>query len=113
MPRFETRESLSERLTAIFGDRTDDEALNFIQDTMETYDYHTANPGGISQEAHKKALDEQDQAWRKRYRDAFLNGPDNSINENLNTNSRNDPTDIVPGDNPNNPAKFDDLFTEG
>ena len=41
MPRFETRESLSERLAAILGDRTDDEALNFIQDTMETYDYHT------------------------------------------------------------------------
>lgn len=110
MPRFETRESLSERLTAIFGDRTDDEALNFIQDSMETFDYHTANPGGISQEDHQKALDEQDQAWRKRYRDAFLNGkPDPKVD--TRDKAREDPADDVPGASANNPAGFDDLFS--
>ena len=114
MPRFQTREELSERLTAIFGDRTDDDALNFIQDSLETFDHHTAVPeGGISNDEHQRLMTEQDTAWRKRYREAFLSGkPDSEITNHRNT-SREDPIGPQPGDSPDNPATFDEILFKG
>lgn len=112
MPIFQTRDELSTRLTTIFGDRTDDDALNFIQDSLETFDHHTSTPeGGFTADEHSRLMKEQDDAWRKRYRDAFLSGkPDTSITEKKT--SRDDPSDDLPGNGENNPASFDDLFKE-
>lgn len=113
MALFNTRDELSARLTTIFGDRTDDDALNFIQDALETFDHHSATPeGGFTADEHNRLMQEQDNAWRKRYKDAFLSGkPDSSIAEKKT--SRDDPADNdVPGHGENNPATFDELFKE-
>lgn len=113
MALFQSREELSTRLSAIFGERTDDDALNFIQDALETFDHHSAVPeGGISNDEHNRLMTEQDNAWRKRYKDAFLSGkPDSKITE-QNT-SRVDPANDVKFTE-ENPATFEDiLYKEG
>ena len=108
MAVFETRESLQERLQKLIGDRTDDEALNFIQDALETYDRRPSNEG-ISKEEHERLLKEQDETWRKKYRDTFFGKkPEDGSFEDT---SRPDPAREIPdGTNPNNPANFEELF---
>ena len=108
MAIFETRESLQERLQTLIGDRTDDEALNFIQDALETYDRRPTNDG-IPKEEHERLMKEQDDSWRKKYRDTFFGKkPEDDSFDNK---SRPDPAGDVPNNtNPNNPASFDDLF---
>ena len=118
MPNFTTREELSSRLSTLLGDREDDEALNFIADSLNTFDAMSANAGGISQEEHKRLMEEQDNSWRKRYKDAFLtgkhdsafDGADSPVMPNRNT-SRKDPAEDLPGGNPDNPASYDALFS--
>lgn len=114
MPNFQTREELSSRLSTLLGDRQDDEALNFIADALNTFDSHSAS--GMTEEEHKRILQEQDDAWRKKYKEAFLTGKhdpsfDNSTMPNRNT-SRTDPIDSLPGGNPNNPGSYDELFAQ-
>lgn len=117
MPNFYSREDLSSRLSALLGDRTDDEALGFIADSLNTYDAMSSSQGGMSQEEHKRLMDEQDASWRQRYKDAFLTGkhdpsfdsPSERPMPNRNT-SRKDPAEDLPGGNENNPANFNDLF---
>lgn len=109
MPVIETREELSTRLEAILGDRTDDDALNFIQDITQTYDARKSAPEGmISQADHDKAMQDSDNAWRQRYRNAFLSGsPDPAFGSEQRT-SRPDPTSQ--GGDKNNPKTFEELF---
>ena len=110
MAVFQNREELTTRLQAILGERTDDDALHFIEDALETYDSRTTD--GITQAEHDRLMNEADEAWRKRYRDAFFKGADKSLDANNSDKSRKDPADDAPGADPNNPAKFDDLFSE-
>ena len=110
MALFQNREELTTRLQTILGDRTDDDALNFIQDALETYDSHST--GGITQAEHDRLMKEADDSWRKRYRDAFFKGADNSMKEHASDTSRKDPAEEAPGGDENNPAKFEDLFSE-
>lgn len=110
MPIFENREQLVSRMQTLIGDRTDDEALNFIQDALETYDSRTSNSGGISNEEHTRLMNEQDETWRKRYRDAFFTGPDESLKDQSRSKSKSDPADELPGRTENNPASYDELF---
>lgn len=113
MPIINTREELANRLNTIFGERNDDDTLSFIQDTLETFDHHSANNGGISQEEHDRLMQEQDNAWRNRYKQAFLSGnPDAALGDNHKPQrtSREDPADEVAGHTEDNPASFDDLF---
>lgn len=110
MAVIENRETLQTRLQTLIGDRTDDEALNFIQDALDTYDNHSS--GGMTQEEHNRLMNEADQTWRQKYRDAFFKGPDNSIKNDSKDTSRKDPAEDLPGNDENNPAKFDELFKE-
>ena len=110
MAIFETRESLQERLQMLIGDRTDDVALNFIQDALETYDKRPSNEG-ISNDEHERLMKEQDDTWRKKYRDTFFGKKpeDGSFDDT----SRPDPARNLPSDsNPNNPSHYDDLFRQ-
>ena len=117
MPNFTTREELSSRLATLLGDRQDDEALNFIADSLNTFDAMSGSQGGITQDEHKRLMEEQDSAWRTRYKEAFLSGKhDESFDDSRPTmqnraTSRKDPTEDLPGGNPDNPANFGDLFS--
>ena len=112
MPIFETREQLLTRMNEALGDRTDDVALNFIQDTLATYDKHSSSDGSITQEEHKRLMEEQDNKWRKRYRDTFFGTPDPNLKpDGMSDKSKSDPAKGIPGGSENNPSDFGDLFS--
>ena len=88
-----TRDEIMTQLQTMVGEDTSDETLTFIQDVSDTL--------GADNSAQRiteleNQLEEQDQAWRKKYRDAFFTGkPDSSYEE-----------------EPENkkPKRFEDLF---
>lgn len=68
-----TRDELLEAVRARLGDDTSDEALAFIedvQDTINNYENNTNNDGTD----WKKKYEENDNAWRTKYRDRFFSG---------------------------------------
>ena len=74
MPKLE-RDAFMERIRAIVGEATDDDALSFIADMTDTYD-------GLAQpsdwEEKYNAEHAAHEALRKEYRDRFFSGVTNS-----------------------------------
>lgn len=67
-----TRDELLNSVRGLLGDRTDDEALAALEDFTDTvgdYERRVAESGDW-----KRKYDENDAAWRQRYRDRFENG---------------------------------------
>lgn len=89
-----TREELITSLNNILGENDSDEALALLTDLNDTL--------GSQSDAQKVTqletqLKEQDAAWRKKYRDAFIHGPDDDgFDEEKKPNKR--------------PTKFEQLF---
>lgn len=112
MPIITSREDYSNRISAIIGDRTDDDALNFVQDIMETYDSMSAGSGGITQEQYDadiaNARAEVETEWRTKYKNAFFKGPDDSIKDGKQSGKPSNP--FRDDGNTNNPTNFDELF---
>lgn len=79
-----TREEYMTSIASIIGDRTDDEALKFVEDMTDTFDgnvnteaeetINTLN-ATIAELTDKNKRIEAD--WRKKYRDRFYAGSDN------------------------------------
>lgn len=79
-----TREDYLKSIASIIGDRTDDEALKFVEDMTDTFDenvntdaeeiINTLNATIAELTAKNKTIDED---WRKKYRDRFYGGSDN------------------------------------
>lgn len=61
---------LMERIKAIMGDKTDDDSLQFIEDVNDTFDSLEKKTG--SDEDWEAKYKENDEKWRKRYRDKFF-----------------------------------------
>jgi len=102
MPIFDSREALQTRLSAIIGDRADDEALSFIGDTLETYDHLFGRASStFTQEDIDNAVNERDTEWRKRYKEAFFSGTGPSPEP---------PPAPNPDRGPNKNIKISDLF---
>lgn len=101
MPIIESRETLQTRLAGIIGERADDEALNFIADTLETYDHlYGRSQSVFTQEDIDAAVNTKDEEWRKRYKQSFLEGTGPI-----------DPAPVPPaGGKGNNDIKISDLF---
>ena len=92
-----TRDEIMSQLQNIIGEDTSDETLTFIQDVSDTLGDNSSAQRISDLE---KQLQDQDQDWRKRYRDAFFTGkPDEAIKD-------------EEEDNPP-PRKFEDLFKVG
>ena len=93
-----TYEEYMSKMQSILGERDDEEALGFLQDTRDTF----ANYQNIGGEDWKSKYEENDAAWRKRYRNAFFNG------------ASEDPVPPTPAvDEHEEPLTFDNLFKEG
>lgn len=104
-----TREELMEMVRNRIGEDNSDEALAMLEDMTDSLnDYETR----INEAGDWKAkYDENDAAWRQRYRERFENQP--SVEE---------PTDIVgfvPQENtvviedePDEPETYEDLFSQ-
>lgn len=87
-----TRDEIIESVSNIIGDDNSDEALQLLTDLRDTLGNQT-DPQRITELENQ--LQEQDAAWRKKYRDAFIHGADESFEEEYNR----------------KPKSFDDLFT--
>lgn len=78
-----TREELMNAVASIIGDRTDDEAIAFVENVTDTFDsdsyveLETAN--AKITELTKKVADTES-AWRKKYMDRFYGGSDEEDN---------------------------------
>lgn len=66
-----TSEEFMTQLREILGERTDDTAIAFLENTRETLeDLHNNN-----NEDWKKKYEDNDASWRKRYTDTFFGAP--------------------------------------
>lgn len=72
-----TREELMQSVKTFLGDDTSDEALALVQDISDTLGDSNAQKVAELQ----GQLEEQDKAWRKKYRDAFFSGADEQEEE--------------------------------
>lgn len=72
-----TKEELLASVHTIVGDNNSDEALALIEDINDTYDGLSANSG----EDWKKKYEENDQAWRSKYRERFFSGKEDEFDE--------------------------------
>lgn len=88
-----TKEEIMAQLGTYVGDDAGDEVLGLIQDISDTLD--SANPARIKELEEEK--DNLDKSWRKKYRDTFLNGKPDDIDEDED-------------DEPKRPKTFEDLF---
>lgn len=96
-----SKEELMNLIKSKIGEDTSDEAIALIEDVSDTLDSLSASkPNDEDWEAKYK---ENDAAWRKRYTERFFAGkdePDEDIEQSK------------PQELPNNPQKYDDLFSE-
>lgn len=66
-----TNEEFMSQLREFIGERTDDTALTFLENTKDTLeDLHNSN-----NEDWKKKYEENDASWRQRYTDTFFGAP--------------------------------------
>lgn len=100
-----TKEEILSSLKERFKDDTSDDALSFIEDVSDTIDdlgKQVTDAGGW-----KAKYEENDKAWREKYRDRFFNPPadgsDNTMPANTNTNDDS-------SDDEQKPMNFEDLF---
>lgn len=93
-----SKEDLLTKINGQLGNDTSDEALSLIEDISDTLD--SLGSGG-SGENWKQKYEENDAAWRQKYRDRFFGG-------------KGDPADDEDNDpNDKKPRTFEDLFKEG
>lgn len=67
-----SRDELLEKTRALLGDRTDDEAIAFIEDVTDTYDDIVGAKSGYTEEEVTAKVNEVEEKWRKKYRDRFF-----------------------------------------
>lgn len=82
-----TREEYMSSIASIIGERTDDEALKFVEDMTDTFDgnvnteseetINTLNATIAELTEKNKTIEEE---WRKKYRDRFYGGSDEEEN---------------------------------
>ncbi len=77
-----------EKAKLMVGDRTDDDALSFLEDVKDTIT-DEKDDWKTKYETVLKEKDELDETWRKKYRDTFYSS-DANTNNNENNNNNND-----------------------
>lgn len=82
-----SQEEFMKNLNNLLGDRTDDEALKFIEDAKDTITEDKNDWKGKYDDLVKEK-DELDKSWRKRYRDRFFNS-DTSLDDKDNHDNNN------------------------
>lgn len=74
-----TKADILNSLKTFIGDNTDDDSLNFISDVSDTLDdFENKTKDNTDWEQKYK---ENDESWRKKYRDRFFSSDNNSNND--------------------------------
>lgn len=89
-----TKTELIEAVNSIIGESTDDNTLQLLDDLSDTIDSMQKNE---NEDWHQKYI-ENDNAWRKRYKDRFSGATD---------------TEDIEDDEDDTPLTYDKLFKEG
>lgn len=95
------KEELLAKVKAIIGENDSDEALALLEDVSDTITEHEKRNEG--KEDWKAKYEENDKAWRKKYRDRFLSKPENPEPEE---------EDEDEHDEPEKKLTYNDLFKE-
>jgi hypothetical protein len=114
-----TQKDFMTKLQAIIGDRTDDEAISFIEDCKDTI----SDAEDVWQKKYEDAVKEKeelDKTWRKKYTDRFFSADSHNDNNNDNheNNHNTNPANVKKNDVDEEQEKleqaekirFDDLF---
>ena len=84
------RDELIKRITSVLSDPDSDDSLSLIEDVTDTLE-------AGSSDDWKRKYEENDAAWRKRYKERFLKKPDNEPE--------------IEDDEKEEKKTYDDLFT--
>lgn len=101
------REEFMSAISAIVGERTDDEAISFVENMSDTYDAFGDSEKDKKIEELKKRLEDTEQAWRNKYRNRFYGGTDEEENPS-NQSLEEDKDDMIEAEE----ITIDDLFDE-
>lgn len=93
-----TKEELLSIISARIGDDKGDEAIGIMEDVSDTFD-SLASTESVD---WKRKYEENDNAWRERYKDRFLNGEDKKSTEDVKIK--------IESESQEKPMSFDDLF---
>jgi hypothetical protein len=97
-----SQQEFMDSLKKVLGDRSDDDALKFIEDAKDTISEDKEDWKGKYDELVKEK-DELDKSWRQRYRDRFFNSDSSLDDDNKDTHENNNKT---------NPARKKDEFVD-
>lgn len=81
------REQYFESVRKIIGDRSDPEAVTFLEDMTDTFDALEKGKKGDGVD-YEKLYKENDKAWAERYRQRFLRGDGGAGPDTTSRNSR-------------------------
>ena len=74
------REDFMTAISAMVGERTDDEAIRFVENMTDTFDGFADSDKDAKIAELEKAVADTEEAWRKKYRDRFYGGTDEEEN---------------------------------
>lgn len=97
------KEELMEKIKNILGDRTDDDALAFVEDVKDTFE--DKEKGTSNNEDWKAKYEENDKKWREKYRDRFFKSSGDDDVGNIED-------DIQPKEPQEKLLTYDNLFKE-
>lgn len=98
-----TKEEFIKRVNERIGDDTSDEAIAYLEDMTDTINDLSEKTSDSTD--WKKKYEENDKAWREKYRERF-----NGTSGNENNNDGSDNNDDI--DEPPAPKTFDELFAK-
>lgn len=108
-----TREELMSAVASIVGDRTDDEAITFVENVSDTFDSDSSaeleSAKATIDELTKKVTDTES-AWRKKYMDRFYGGTDEEANPSNQSNTEEEEEEETTLDGEE--ITIDDLFKQ-
>ena len=103
-----TREQLLQKINTILGDNsTTDDGLSLIEDVTDTYNDLTSKTGTD----WEKKYNENDKAWREKYRARFMSGGSSNDDDNSPTDDKNTPLDEGEEKKELEALTYDKLFT--
>lgn len=66
------KEEFLEKIKNIVGDDKSDNAIAFIEDMTDTYDYYNSEDAGKEREDWERKYYDLDESWRNKYKERFF-----------------------------------------
>lgn len=96
-----TKEDIMQAINNALGDDKSDEAISLVEDISDTFDDMQSRANGDGTD-WKAKYEENDEAWRKKYKDRFFNSDGKGDDDGKNDGGEED-----------KPLTYENLFKEG